>query len=98
MTELSADDEISVCSLGVGVELAGTVVTGSWVVRSREVSVGLKITGSFVVSEAMELSGTEGIVVVSRNVNDGATELSTSVEITGSRVEIVETNELSGSE
>lgn len=66
--------------------------------RSREDSVGLEITGSFVVSEAMELSGTEGFVVVFRDVDDGATELSSSVEITDSRVEIVETTELSGSE
>lgn len=66
------------------------MVTGPRVVRSSEDSVGLEITGSFAVSEAMELSGTEGIVVLSKNVDDGATELSTSVEITGSRVEIVE--------
>lgn len=66
--------------------------------RSREDSVGLEITGSSVVSEAMELPGTEEIVVVSRNVDDGATELPSSVEMTGSRVEIVETIELSGSE
>ena len=70
------------------------MVTGPRVVRSSEDSVCLEITGSFAVSEAMKLSGTEGIVVLSKDADDGATELSTSVEITGSRVEIVETIEL----
>lgn len=52
--------------------------------RSKEVSSGLERTDSFDVSKAVELSDTEGIMVVSGNVNDGATELSSSVEITGS--------------
>ena len=51
---------------------------------SKEDSVGLERTGSFVVSEAVELSDMEGILVVSGNVDDGATELSSSVETTGS--------------
>lgn len=45
---------------------------------------GLEITGSSVVSEAMELSGAEGTIVGSGSAVDGAIELSGPVEITGS--------------